>query len=72
MCYCKKQTHIDFKPLWHKESSILYQSALVQTAMEFAVVVTVGSVGGADVAVAGFEEFEDAALVDDSGTAVVG
>lgn len=40
--------------------------------MEFAAIVAVGGVGGADVAVAGFEETEDAAFVDYAGTAVVG
>ena len=34
-------------------------------------VVAVGGVGGADVVVAGFEEFEDAAFVDYAGAAVV-
>lgn len=40
--------------------------------MEFAAIVAVGGVGGADVAVAGFEEAEDATFVDYTGAAVVG
>lgn len=40
--------------------------------MEFASIVAVGGVGGADVAVARFEEAQEAAFVDDAGTAVVG
>ena len=39
--------------------------------MSFAFVVAVGGVGFEDVAVAGFEETEDAGFVDYSGTAVV-
>ena len=40
--------------------------------MEFAFVAAVGGVGFEDVAVAGFEFLQDAALVDDAGPAVVG
>lgn len=39
--------------------------------MSFAFVVAVGGVGLEDVAVAGFEETEDAGFVDYAGTAVV-
>lgn len=45
---------------------------MVESFVEFAVVVAVGGVGGADVAVAGFEEFKDATFVDYAGSAVVG
>ena len=40
--------------------------------MEFSFVAAMGSIGLEDVAVAGFEFFEDAGLVDDTGAAVVG
>lgn len=40
--------------------------------MEFAFVAAVGGVGLEDVAVAGFQFFEDAGLVDDAGATVVG
>ena len=40
--------------------------------MELASVVAVGGVGFEDVAVAGFQFFEDGGFVDNSGTAVVG
>lgn len=40
--------------------------------MELAFITAVGSVGFEDVAVAGFQLFQDAAFVDDSGTAVIG
>ena len=39
--------------------------------MEFASIVAVGGVGVADVAVAGFEEAEDAGFVDYTGSTVV-
>lgn len=39
--------------------------------MEFTFVATMGGVGLEDVAVAGFQFFEDAGFVDDTGTAVV-
>lgn len=35
-------------------------------------VVSVGGVGGTDVVINGFEEFEDATFVDYAGTAIVG
>ena len=44
----------------------------MQTFMEFAFVAAVGNVGLEDVAVAGFELFQDGAFVDDAGTAVIG
>ena len=40
--------------------------------MEFAFVAAVGGVGFEDVAVSGFQFFQDAAFVDHSGTAVIG
>lgn len=40
--------------------------------MELAFIAAVGGVGFEDVAVTGFELFQDTALVDDTGTAVVG
>lgn len=40
--------------------------------MEFTFVATMGGVGLEDVAVAGFQLFEDAGFVDDTGAAVVG
>lgn len=40
--------------------------------MPLAFIATVGGVGFEDVAVAGFELFQDTALVYDTGTAVVG
>ena len=40
--------------------------------MPFAFVAAMGSVGLEDVAVAGFQFFEDAGLVDNTGAAVVG
>lgn len=40
--------------------------------MEFAFIAAVGGVGFEDVAVAGFELFQDTALVYDTRTAVVG
>ena len=47
------------------------KSSLVQLLMEFAFVAAVGGVGFEDVAIAGFELLQNAALVDDTGTAVV-
>ena len=40
--------------------------------MELAFIAAVGGVGFEDVAVTGFELFQDTAFVDDTGTAVVG
>lgn len=40
--------------------------------MSFPIIATVGGVGFEDVAVAGFEFFQDAAFVDDTGAAVIG
>lgn len=40
--------------------------------MSFPIIAAVGGVGFEDVAVAGFELFKDTALVDDTGTAVIG
>lgn len=40
--------------------------------MKFAFIAAVGGVGFEDVAVAGFQFFEDAGFVDDTGAAVVG
>lgn len=40
--------------------------------MPFPFIAAVGGVGFEDVAVAGFEFFQDTALVDDAGAAVVG
>lgn len=40
--------------------------------MELAFVTAVGGVGFEDVAVAGFEFLQEAAFIDDTGTAVVG
>ena len=40
--------------------------------MELAFIAAVGGVGFEDVAIAGFELFQDAAFVDDTGAAVVG
>ena len=40
--------------------------------MELAFIPAVGGVGFEDVAVAGFELFQDTAFVDDTGAAVVG
>lgn len=40
--------------------------------MKFALIAAMGGVGFEDVAVAGFQFFEDAGLVDDTGTTVVG
>lgn len=58
--------------LLYEQDSKFYTTPVVQAFVEFAVVVAVGGVGGADVAVAGFEEFKDTAFVDCSGTDVVG
>lgn len=44
----------------------------MELLVEFAFIATVGGVGFEDVAVAGFELFQDAAFVDDTGAAVVG
>lgn len=49
-----------------------HAAAGVEAAMEFAFVAAVGGVGLEDVAVAGFQLFEDAGFVDDTGAAVVG
>ena len=40
--------------------------------MEFAFIAAVGGVGFEDVAVAGFEFFQDTAFVDDTGAAIIG
>lgn len=40
--------------------------------MELAFIAAVGGIGFEDVAVAGFEFFQDAAFVDDAGAAVIG
>ena len=44
----------------------------MQTYMEFAFVAAVRHVGLKDVAVAGFELFQDGGFVDDAGSAVIG
>lgn len=44
----------------------------MEAGVEFALILAVGCVGLEDVAVAGFQFFQDAALVDCAGTAVVG
>lgn len=44
----------------------------MQLLVEFTFVAAVGGVGFEDVAVAGFQLFQDTAFVDDTGTAVVG
>lgn len=55
----------------NEEDGELSKPTLVETFVPFAFVVTVGGVGDADVAVAGFEEFEDTAFVYYTGAAVV-
>ena len=40
--------------------------------MEFSLIAAVGGVGFEDVAVAGFQFFQYAALVDDAGAAIIG
>ena len=44
----------------------------MELLMKFAFIAAVGGVGFEDVAVAGFQFFEDAGFVDDTGAAVVG
>ena len=44
----------------------------MQSLVSFPFVVAMGGVGFEDVAVAGFEEAEDAGFVDHTGTAVIG
>ena len=44
----------------------------MELLMEFALITAMGGVGFEDVAVAGFQLFEDAGLVHHSGAAVVG
>lgn len=48
------------------------QSSFIESGMFLAFVAAVGNVGLEDVAVAGFELFQDGGLVDDAGTTVVG
>lgn len=58
--------------LWNVEGGDFHAAAGVETFVPFTFVAAVGGVGLEDVAVAGFQLFEDAGLVDDSGAAVVG
>lgn len=44
----------------------------MELLVEFAFITAMGGIGLEDVAVAGFQFFEDAGLVDDSGATVVG
>ena len=44
----------------------------MELLVKFTFIAAVGSVGFEDVAVAGFEFFQDTAFVDDTGAAVVG
>ena len=50
----------------------LCQATLVQLLMKFAFVAAVGGVGFEDVAVTGFQFFQDTALVYHSGPAIIG
>ena len=54
------------------ESNNLRQSSLVELLVELPFIAAVGGVCFEDVAVAGFEFLQYAALVDDTGTAVIG
>lgn len=58
--------------LWNEKSGKLRKPSFMKTGMPFAFVAAVGGVGFEDVAVAGFEFFQDAAFVDHAGAAVVG
>lgn len=57
---------------FYKQYNPLSQTALVELLVELAFIAAVGGVGFEDVAVAGFQLFQDTAFVDDTGTAVVG
>lgn len=49
-----------------------HNPALVELLVDLAFIAAVGGVGFEDVAVAGFEFLQDTALVDYTGTAVIG
>lgn len=65
-CYIGRLT------LWDEKDSDFHAAASVETLMEFAFVAAVGGVGFEDVAIAGFQLFEDGGFVDDTGATVVG
>ena len=58
--------------LWDEKGGDFHAAAGVETFVPFALVATMGGVGFEDVAVTGFQFFEYAGLVDDTGAAVVG
>lgn len=58
--------------LWNEQSGKLRQSSIIQSFVPLTFVATMGGVGLEDVAVAGFQLFEDVGFVDDTGAAVVG
>ena len=60
------------KILGYEEGGEFGEAAGVEAFVELAFVVAVGGVGFEDVAVAGFEFFEDGGFVDHTWTAVVG
>ena len=58
--------------LWNEKCCKLSEPTGVETFVPFAFVAAMGGIGLEDVAVAGFQFFEDAGLVDYTGTTVIG
>lgn len=58
--------------LRYEQGSDFHAAAGVETLVPFAFVAAVGGVGLEDVAVAGFQLFEDAGFVDYAGAAIIG
>ena len=59
-------------PSPHEQGGELCKPTGVDTFMPLAFIATVGGVGSEDVAISGFQLFQDAAFVDYSGAAIVG
>lgn len=55
-----------------KKYGVFCKASFVELLVEFAFIAAVGDIGFEDVAVTGFELFQDAAFIDDTGAAVVG
>lgn len=57
--------------LWNEKDGKLYEPSLMKTGVPFAFVVAVGGVGFDDVAVAGFQFFDDSGFIDRSGSDII-
>lgn len=64
--------HILLCVLFNKQKCIFHHAALMELLMKFTFIAAVGGIGLEDVAVAGFQLFEDAGFIDYAGAAVVG